>query len=86
MSHLLIPSFLVFGFLEDLIPVQDWIDTLYNFVSDLSYIEQLVGLIVAAIIVVLGIISLVIKLSKLIIVVAILAGVWFLWTTGVFGG
>ena len=56
----------------------------YDFIVALSYVEKLVLVLVGAIVIVLGVFELVKKLSKLIIVVAILGGLWFLYTTGTF--
>jgi len=58
----------------------------FDFIVALSYVEKLVGVLVGGIIVILGVFELVKKLSKLIIVVAILAGLWVLYNQGVFSG
>jgi len=75
----------IIGWIEQLIPLQDYIDSAYRFVSNLSYLEQLIGIIVLFIVIVLGVFGLIKMLSKLIIVLAILFGVWLLYTNGVFG-
>ena len=72
--------------LETMIPVQDLIDQGYNFISNLSFAEQAIGLLVAAIVIVLGVFDLIKKLSKLIIVVAILVGLWLLYNNGALDG
>ena len=56
----------------------------YDFLIGLSYIEKLVAGIIAGIIGVLGAFELVKKLSKLIIVVVILGGLWVLYNSGTF--
>ncbi len=56
----------------------------YNFLLGLSYIEKLVAALLAAIIGFLGVFELIKKLSKLIIVVVILGGLWVLYNSGVF--
>lgn len=56
----------------------------YNFLIGLSYIEKLVAGILVAIVGVLGVFELTKKLSKLIIVVVILGGLWVLYTSGTF--
>lgn len=56
----------------------------YDFLLGLSYIEKLVGAIVGAIVAFLGVFELIKKLSKLIIVVAILGGLWVLYNSGTF--
>ncbi len=56
----------------------------YDFLLGLSYIEKLVAALVGAIIGFLGVFELIKKLSKLIIVVAILGGLWVLYNSGTF--
>jgi len=56
----------------------------YNFLVGLSYIEKLVVGIVGTIVGFLGVFELIKKLSKLIIVVAILGGLWVLYNSGTF--
>jgi len=76
---------MIINWIENLIPLQGYIDRAYDFVSGLSYLEQLIGMIVFGIVVIVGLIGLVKLLSKLIIIAAILFGVWLLYTNGVFG-
>ncbi len=76
----------IWDFVQRMLPLQTWIDAAYDFVSELAYWEQLVFGILGLFIVILGIIAFVKKLSKLLIVVAILVGVWLLYHYGVFGG
>ncbi|MFP4077507.1 MAG: hypothetical protein ACLFUQ_00015 [Candidatus Izemoplasmataceae bacterium] len=76
---------MILDFLEGIIPMQRGIDYAYNYVSDFSYPEQLVWGIVFVIIMISGLIGLVKFLSKLIIIAAILFGVWLLYNQGVFG-
>ncbi|MFH5881940.1 MAG: hypothetical protein ACNA7U_01070 [Candidatus Izemoplasmataceae bacterium] len=75
----------ILEFLQGLIPVGQWIDNGYNYIVELSFLEQLVGGLIFTIIIVLGLFSLIKKLSKLIIVVGILVGLWLLYSNGVFG-
>ena len=56
----------------------------YNFIVALSYIEKLVFILVGSIVTILGVFELIKKLSKLIIVVAILGGLWVLYNSGTF--
>ena len=68
--------------IEGLIPMQDIIDSGFDFINNLGIIEQVIGLLVLGIIVILGTFELVKKLSKIIIVVLILGGLWFLYSGG----
>ena len=68
--------------IENIIPMQSIIDGAYDFVNNLGIIEQTIGILVAGIIVLLGTFELVKKLSKIIIVVLILGGLWFLYSGG----
>ena len=76
---------MIINWIENLIPLQRYIDRAYDFASSLSYIEQFIGMIVVGVIVIIGVIGLVKLLSKLIIIAAILFGIWLLYTNGVFG-
>jgi len=72
-------------FIEDLIPIDTFIDRAYDFIIDLSFGEQLIFAIVLVIVLVLGIIALIQKLAKLLIVVAIIFAIWLLYNQGVIG-
>ncbi len=72
--------------IEGLIPVQSLIDSAYDFVNSLGLIEQLAGMLVLGIIVIMGTIELIKKLSKIIIVLAILGGLWYLYSSGLLDG
>ncbi|MCD6482368.1 MAG: hypothetical protein J7K80_01345, partial [Candidatus Izimaplasma sp.] len=72
--------------IEGLIPVQSFIDSSYDFVNNLGIIEQIIGMLVLAIVGIMGTIELVKKLSKIIIVFAILGGLWFLYSGGFLDG
>ena len=72
--------------IESLVPMQDIIDGGYNFINNLGIIEQLIGLLVAGVIILLGTFELVKKLSKIIIVFLILGGLWFLYSGGFLDG
>jgi hypothetical protein len=79
-----LPSFLE-TFLNGL-NIDGYITDAYNFVMDLSSVEQLIGVAALAIIVLLGTFELIKKLSKLIIVVAVLFGLWILYNQGFLDG
>ena len=68
--------------IEGFIPMQDLIDSAFEFINNLGIIEQVIGMLVGGIIVLLGTFELVKKLSKIIIVVLILGGLWFLYSGG----
>ena len=76
----------IIGTIEGLIPVQSIIDSGYDFVNNLGIIEQIIGLLVLGVIVIIGTFELVKKLSKLLIVFAILGGLWFLYSGGFLDG
>ncbi|MFW6298350.1 MAG: hypothetical protein ACOC14_01590 [Bacillota bacterium] len=65
--------------------MQPWIDRAYDYVSDFSALEQLTWTIIVFIILLFGMIGLVKFLSKLIIIAALLFGIWLLYNQGVFG-
>ncbi len=75
----------VLRFIEDLIPIGSAIDRAYDFATDLSFGEQLAFSILLALIVILGVVSLVRKMLKLLIVIAILFGLWLLYNQGIIG-
>jgi len=70
--------------LQNFFDIDVYLQQAYDFIIALSYVEKLVGVLLGSIIVVLGVFELVKKLSKLIIVVAILAGLWVLYNQGIF--
>ena len=72
--------------IEGLIPVQSIIDSGYDFINNLGVIEQVIGLLVTGVIAILGTFQLVKKLSKIILVVIVIGGVWFLWNGGFLDG
>ena len=72
--------------IENLVPIQGIIDSGFDFVNNLGVLEQIIGLLVGGIIVILGTFELVKKLSKIIIVVLILGGLWFLYSGGFLDG
>jgi len=72
--------------IEGIIPVQTIINSAFDFVNNLGVIEQIIGMLVGGIIVILGTFELVKKLSKIIIVVLILGGLWFLYSGGFLDG
>ncbi|PAT02607.1 hypothetical protein CI105_01230 [Candidatus Izimaplasma bacterium ZiA1] len=70
--------------IKNILPLDNFIDQGYDFVMGLGYLEKLIGGLVGGIIVILGTFELIKKLSKLIIVVAVIVGVWFAFRSGVF--
>lgn len=77
-----VPSFI--QSILDGLNIDGYITQAYDFIMDLSSIEQLIGAVALAIIVILGTFELIKKLSKLIIVVAVLFGLWILYNQGAF--
>ena len=69
---------------EGFLDLDTYINDGYDFLIGLSYLEKLVGSFLVAIIGFLGVFELIKKLSKLIIVVVILGGLWVLYNSGVF--
>lgn len=72
--------------IEGLIPIQGIIDSAFDFVNNLGVIEQIIGMLVVGIILILGTFELVKKLSKIIIIVLVLGGLWFLYSGGFLDG
>lgn len=70
--------------IQNILPLDKFINQGYDFVMGLGYLEKLIGGLVGGIIVILGTFELIKKLSKLIIVVAVIVGVWFAFRSGVF--
>jgi hypothetical protein len=70
--------------IEGILDLDGYLTDGYNFLQGLSYIEKLVAGILTAIVGVLGVFELTKKLSKLIIVVVILGGLWVLYNSGTF--
>ena len=70
--------------IEGFLDINAYLKDGYDFIIALSYIEKLVFALVGSIVVILGVFELIKKLSKLIIVVAILGGLWVLYNTGTF--
>ena len=72
--------------IEGLIPIESIINAGYDFINGLGVIEQIIVMLVGGIVAILGTFELVKKLSKLIIIVAIVGGAWFLWRGGFLDG
>ena len=70
--------------IEGFLDIDAYLQDGFDFIVALSYVEKLVFVLVGSIVTILGVFELVKKLSKLIIVVAILGGLWVLYTTGTF--
>jgi hypothetical protein len=69
---------------EGFLDINAYLQDGFDFVVALSYVEKLVFILVGSIVTVLGTFELIKKLSKLIIVVAILGGLWVLYNSGTF--
>ncbi len=69
---------------EGLFDINAYLQDGFDFVVALSYVEKLVFVLVGSIVTVLGFFELIKKLSKLIIVIAILGGLWVLYNSGTF--
>jgi hypothetical protein len=67
---------------EKFLPIEDYVLDGLDFFFNLSYLEQLIGVVVLAIVVLMGVWALIKTLSKLIIVVGVIAGLWFLYSSG----
>lgn len=70
--------------IEEFLDINAYLKDGYDFIIALSYVEKLVFVLVGSIVTILGVFELIKKLSKLIIVVAILGGLWVLYNTGTF--
>jgi len=70
--------------IEGFLDLDGYLTDGYNFLLGLSYVEKLAAGILTAIVGVLGVFELTKKLSKLIIVVVILGGLWVLYNSGTF--
>ncbi len=67
--------------LEDRIPLGEWLQIVFDFIESLRWFEQLGLALLAVVVIILGLFSLIRKLTKLIIVVAVLAGIYIVVTT-----
>jgi len=72
--------------IEGLIPIKTLIDSGYDAVNSLGIIEQIIGALVLGIVIIFGTFELIKKLSKLFIVLAVLGGLWFLYSGGFLDG
>ena len=70
--------------IEEFLDINAYLKDGYDFIIALSYVEKLVFVLVGSIVTILGVFELIKKLSKLIIVVAILGGLWVLYNSGTF--
>ncbi len=73
-------------FITDTINLPSYIDQAYDFISQQDAVTQLLGALVLGIIFLMGAFELIKKLSKIIIVVAILAGLYLLYQNGSLDG
>ncbi len=76
----------IVDFLSDLIPLRSFVESGYNYAMDLPYLALFGAMILAVVIGILGVISLVKKLTKIIIVLAVIIAIGILYQQGVFGG
>jgi hypothetical protein len=72
------------SFIEDQLNLDGYIQQLFDFINSLDAVTLVLGTILVAIILLMGTLQLLKKLSKLILTVGILAGLWFLYTNGAF--
>ena len=74
------------GIINDTLGLSGLIDEGYAFFTGLNVVVQLLGLVVVAIILVMGFFELLKKLSKIIVVVGILVGLYLLYDGGALDG
>ena len=72
--------------IEGFLPIGSMIESGYTFVKGLGVIEQTIGMLVFGIIGILGTFSLIKKLSKIIIIVIVLGGLYYLYDSGMLSG
>lgn len=72
--------------INDTLGLSGLIESGYTFFTELNVVIQLVFLVVLAIIVIMGIFELIKKLSKIIVVVGILVGLYLLYDGGALDG
>lgn len=71
------------GFLEPIVNIVDqYLEEGYNFVNSLDALYKIGGVAAAGIIFFMGLWALIKTLSKIIIVVGVIAGLWFLYDSG----
>lgn len=74
------------GIINDTLGLSDLIDEGYAFFTGLNVVVQLLGLVVVGIILIMGVFELIKKLSKIIVVVGILVGLYLLYDGGALDG
>lgn len=67
---------------EKFLPIEDYVLDGLEYFLNLSYLEQLIGVAALGLIVLMGLWGLIKALSKLIIVVAVVGGLYFLYSSG----
>ena len=72
--------------INDSLGLSGLIEQGYTFFTELNVVVQLIALVVLGIIVIMGIFELIKKLSKIIVVVGILAGLYLLYDGGALDG
>lgn len=70
------------SFIKETINLDGYIQQAFDFVNSLDVVTLLLGIVVAGIIFIMGTFELIKKLSKIIIVVAILVGLYLLYSNG----
>ncbi len=76
----------IFNFVNDTLNLDGYITDAFNFFMDLDVLTQLIVIVVGGIVIVMGIFELIKKLSKIIIVVGILVGLYLLYSNGALDG
>jgi len=76
----------ILKFVNDTLNLDGYINDAYTFFTGLDVVTQLIAIVVAGIIFIMGTFELIKKLSKLIVVIGILVGLWFLYDSGALNG
>ena len=77
---------MILDFVNGTLGLEQRITDAYNFFLEMDVVTQLIAIGVAGIIFIMGTFELIKKLSKIIIVVGIIVGLWFLYDTGALDG
>lgn len=72
----------ILKFVNETLNLDGYITDAYNFFLDLDVVTQLIVIVVGGIILIMGVFELIKKLSKIIIVVGIIVGLWLLYDSG----
>jgi hypothetical protein len=76
----------IFNMVNDTLNLDQYIEDGYNFFTGLDVVTQLIVLIVGGIIFIMGTFELIKKLSKIIIVLGIVVGLYLLYDSGALDG